>query len=411
VDIIRRSRRPETARKNLMRRLSLTEVQAQAILDMPLRRLTSLETNQLRDEEKELRARIKYLKDLLRSQKKRLNVVVEETKALKEKFATPRRTVILDSEEAVAGAAVITESDLRMPESRQVVLVTTAGIERRDSSGFRYAPADGITSRSTTSQLIQVRADPADEVILISSKGRAWRNQVGFVPEKAGFPQMGLRKDERIVGAAVLPKEGAYLVATTRAGRIKRTRIEDLSLTNGHWATVVGLPEEDDEVLFADIVGDGTEVLFATRGGQVLRTSADEVNPQASGTARGVAGIKLKKGDELISGALIPADRVRKTWVFVISEKGYVKRVPLKEYSLQGRGTQGVRTLNITRSTGKVAAVAVGTLNAGLDVIFENGKRQHMSAKKAPPDNRYNRGKKLIQVRKAGGPVAMAVVI
>ncbi len=410
VAIIKRSRRPDTARTNLMRRLRLTEVQAQAILDMPLRRLTSLETSQLRDEEKELKARIKYLKGLLRSQKKQLDVVIKETKTLKEKFATPRRTVILDSEDAVAGAAVVTESDLRMPEGRQVVLVTTAGVERRDSSGFRYAPAVGMTSRATTSQLIQVRADPADEVILISSKGRAWRNQVGFVPEKAGFTQIGLRKGERVVGAAVLPKEGAYLVAGTRAGRIKRTKVEDLSLTNGNWATVVGLPEEDDEVLFADIVADGTEVLFATRGGQVLRTNADEVNPQASGTARGVAGIKVKKGDALISGAAIPADEVKKTWVFVISEKGYVKRVPLKEYSPQGRGTQGVLTLNVTQATGKVAAVAVGTLDEGLDVIFEDGKRQHMPAKKAPSDNRYNRGKKLIQVRKASGPVAMAVV-
>lgn len=411
VAIIKRSRRPETARTNLMRKLSLTEVQAQAILDMPLRRLTSLETNKLQDEAKELKARIRYLKSLLRSQKKRLEVVIEETEALKERFATPRRTVILDSEDAVAGAQVVTESDLRMPEGPQVVLVTTGGIERRDRSGFRYAPASGITSRATTSQLIQVQADPTDEIILISSKGRAWRNQVGFVPEKATFPQMGLRKGERVVGAAVLPSEGAYLVAGTRAGRIKRTRVEDLSLTNGNWATVVGLPDEDDEVLFADIAGDGAEVLFASESGQVLRTSTDEVNPQASGTARGVAGISLKTRDRLISGTVIAADRISKAWVFVISEKGYVKRVPLKEYTRQRRGTQGVRTLNITGATGKVAAVAVGPLDAGLDVIFEDGKRQHMPAKKAPAENRYNRGKKLIKVNQADGGIALAVVI
>ena len=411
VDIIRRSRRPETARTNLMRKLSLTKIQAQAILDMPLRRLTSLETNKLQDEEKELKARIRYLKSLLRSQKKRLEIVIEETGALKEQFATPRRSVILDSEDAVAGAQVVTESDLRMPEGPQVVLVTTAGLERRDRSGFRYAPSNGITSRATTSQLTQVQADPTDEIILISSKGQAWRNQVGFVPEKADFPQVGLRKGERVIGVAVLPGEGAYLVAGTRAGRIKRTRVEDLSLTSGNWATVVGLPDEDDEVLFADIVGDGAEVLFASEGGQALRTSADEVNPQASGTARGVAGISLKKGDRLIGGAVIPSDQVSKTWVFVVSEKGYVKRVPLTEYSRQGRGTQGVRTLNITGVTGKVAAVAVGTLKDGLDVIFEDGKRQHMPAKKAPAENRYNRGKKLVKVGQADGGIALAVII
>lgn len=411
VDIIKRSRRPDTARNNLVRKLRLTEVQAQAILDMPLRRLTSLEINKLQDEEKELKARIKYLKGLLRSEKKRLEVVIKETKELKQRFATPRRTVILDSEEAVAGTEVVTESDLRMPEGRQVVLITTSGIERRDSGGFRYSPIDGITSRATTSQLIQVRADPTDEVILISSKGRAWRNQVGFVPEKAEFTEIGLRKDERIIGAAVLSKKGAYLIAGTRAGRIKRTKVEDISLTNGNWSTVVGLPDEDDAVLFADIVGDGAEVVFATEGGQVLRTSADEVNPQASGTARGVAGISLKQGDRLITGTVIPANEVDKTWVFVVSEEGYAKRVPLTEYSKQGRNTQGVRTMNITKSTGKVAAVALGTLDDGLDVIFEDGKRQHMPAKKLPAENRYNQGKKLIKVKEADGPITLAVVI
>lgn len=411
VDIIKRSRRPETARNNLMRKLDMTELQAQAILDMPLRRLTSLETNKLKDEEKELKARIDYLEGLLRSQKKRLEIVVEETTAIKEEFAAPRRTVILDSEDAVAGTGVVTESDLRMPGTRQIVLVTTSGIERRDTSGFRYSPTDGITSRATTSQLIHVRADPTDDVILISSKGRAWRNQVGFVPEKAEFTAMGLQKGGRIVGAAVFPQADAYLVAGTRAGRIKRTKVEDISLTNGNWATVVGLPDEDDEVVFADIVGEGAEVIFATRGGQLLRTSADEVNPQASGSARGVAGINLKKGDELLAGAVIPADVANKTWIFVVSENGYVKRVALKEYSKQGRGTQGVLTLTITETTGEVAAVAIGTLDDGLDVIFEDDKRQHMPAKKAPPGNRYNRGEKLVKVNKADGQVAQAVAI
>jgi DNA gyrase subunit A len=411
VDIIKRSRQPETARTNLMRKLNLTEVQAQAILDMPLRRLTSLEINKLKDEEKELKARIHYLKGLLRSQQKRLDVVVEEARALKEKFATPRRTVIIDSEEAVAGAGVITESDLRMPEGPQVVLLTTAGIERRDKSGFRYAPSDGITSRATTSHLLQVYAEPTDDVILISNKGRAWRNPVGFVPEKAEFNELGLKKGERVVGVAVLPKEGAYLVAGTLAGRIKRTKVEDLSLTNGNWATVVGLPDENDEVLFATIAGDGAEVLFATESGQVLRASADDVNPQASGSARGVAGIGLKKDDRLIYGTVIPADRVGDTWVFIISEKGWAKRVSLQEYTKQGRGTQGLRTLNMTAATGKLGAVTTGTLNGGLDVIFENGKRQHLEAQKVPAENRYNRGEQLIKPKQADAPIAAAVVI
>ncbi|MHC5022148.1 MAG: DNA gyrase/topoisomerase IV subunit A, partial [Planctomycetota bacterium] len=168
VAIIRASRNPDTARKNLMKRLKLSEVQARAILDMPLRRLTALEVTSLKDEQKELGKRINYLKGLLKSEAKRLAVVSDEIADIKSRFASPRRTVIIDSEDMAAGNQVVMETDLRMPEGAQVVVVTTSGIERRDASGFRYTPTPGLTSRATTSQLLHTRAEPTDEVLLLS---------------------------------------------------------------------------------------------------------------------------------------------------------------------------------------------------------------------------------------------------
>jgi DNA gyrase subunit A len=290
-------------------------------------------------------------------------------------------------------------------------LITTAGIERRDTNGFRYARTEGMTSRATTSQLIQVRADPSDEVILISSRGRAWRNQVGFIPEKALFEQMGLQRGERVVGAAVKPSSDQRLVVGTKAGRIKRTEVGDLNLTSGSWSAVVGLPEADDEVLFADFAGDDAEVVFATAGGQVLRTSAGDVNPQASGTARGVAGISLKKGDHLVAGTVIKAADADTTYLVVISEEGYAKRIHLGEYPKQGRATQGVQTLRVTATTGAVATVAFGTAEEGLDVVFADGKRWYAPAEDVPVENRYNQGKRIVPVWEADGPIVAAVVI
>jgi DNA gyrase subunit A len=337
--------------------------------------------------------------------------VIQETTEIKERHATPRRTVIIDSEDAAAGDGVITESDLRMPGSRQVVLLTTAGIERRDASGFRYSPAAGVTSRATTSQLVQVRAQPTDGVLLVSSRGRAWTKPVGFVPEKAAFRELGLDRGEAVVGVAVLPEADVFLVLGTRAGRIKRTNVADLALTPGHWSRVIALADGDDEVLVATVAPSGSDVLFATRLGQMLRIHGDDVNPQASGTARGVTGISLKRGDRLVAGAVVPGDAIDGTWVFIVSDKGFVKRVPLADYPYKGRATQGVQTLRITDQTGRVSAVAVGPTDAGLDILFGDGKRQHLPAAKVPAENRYNRGKQLVRLVAADGPVVRAVVL
>jgi len=418
VAIIRGSKTPDQARERLMSRLKLSEVQARAILDMPLRRLTSLEIAQLRDEAKELRARIKYLEGLLESERKRLAVIAEEAQGIRERFASPRRTVIIDSADMAAGNQVVMESDLRMPAGDQVVILTTNGIERRDAAGFRYAPTDGLTSRATTSQLATVRAAPTDFVLLLSSGGRAWQNQVGFVPEKSTLGQLGLGKDETLVNVAVLPEEraGQHLLFLTRAGRMKRTALSDLALNPGNWTTVVGLPDDGDAVLAAGITTDGAEALFATAGGYLLRTATDAVNPQASGSARGVAGIAVRPDDRLVAAAIVPqaltggGPEAGGVWVFIIAATGFVKRVPLAEYPHKGRGTGGVQTLKITGISGEVVAIGVGDETGGVDVLFENGKRQHIAAADVPAENRYRMGSRLIALLEAGAPITGVVV-
>ena len=440
VQIIRQSKNPETAREALMAKLALSEIQASAILDMPLRRLTALEIGKLKDEAAELKTRIKQLEALLASEQLRLEVVVEETVAIKARFASPRRTVILEASDAVAGTHVVTESQLRQPGEPQTLLLTTVGIERRPAAGYRYLPGDGLTGRATASLISKVTVPPTGEVLLLSSQGRAWRQAVGFVPEKADAKELGLERGESLIAALALPEPPAAvgegdgagagetdsqgehagaaqatqqvcLVLGSRSGRVKRTLLADLGLTPGHWTTVLGLVEKGDELLFAAFAPDAADIFFGTAAGQLLRTPAADVNPQASGSARGVAGIGLKGADKLLLGGVVPAEAFDKTAIYIVSEKGLVKRVPLAEYPSKGRGTGGVITLNVTAATGKVAALSIGPLAGDLDLLFANGRRQHIPAAQIPTVNRYQQGKALGLLKEAEAAVVGAVVL
>jgi DNA gyrase subunit A len=408
IDTIRRSRTVDTACANLVKKFGFTEIQATAILDMQLRRLAALERRRLAEEETELKKRIRYLESLLRSQAKQLDVVIEETTALKEQFAIARRTIILDQEGAVASSsAVTTEADLVMPEGSQALVLTPDGVERVDAEGFSYRASRSLTKQAVRDvHLAHVQVEPDDELIMLTSRGRGWRGQVGFIPSESSPEKLGLEQGERVIGLAVL-RPNAYLVMGTLGGKVKRTNVADLSLPDRTWDTVMGVGD-DDELLFGDIVGEGAHILFYTAEGQLLRIDGDTVNPQQTGTATGVVGISLRKGDRLLGGTVVPsaiADE-DKWQIIVFSQTGYAHRAPLAEFSIQGRGARGIRCLRPTKSAGNVGGVAVGQTGT-IDVYLADGRRQRLDIKDIPVGARDVRGERLINADKA--PVAQVV--
>jgi DNA gyrase subunit A len=408
IDTIRRSRNVDTARSNLMRKFKFTEVQAQAILDMQLRRLTALERSKLADEAKELRARIRYLEKLLASEKLRLGVVIKETQALKNDFATPRRTVIVEAEGTGAGT-VTTAADLVLPGGPQVLVVKPDGVQRHASEDFSYRGSRTLTKGAVRDvHLAHVEVPPDAEVLLLSSAGRGWKGAVGFVPEQGSESALGLQRGERVVAIAVL-QEGAFLLLGTKQGRVKRAQVGDLSLLDRQWGPVIGLAERD-ELLFGDVAGEGAHVLFFTAEGQVLRIDGDTINPQQTDKARGVAGISLKKGDSLLGGAVVPnAVRDEEKWsVAVVTKPGYAHRAPLAEFSVKGRGTQGVRAWRPSKRGGRVGAIAVGRKGT-VDVYLSDGRRQRLEMKDIPKTARDALGNRLIQAKDE--PVARVIVL
>jgi DNA gyrase subunit A len=392
IDTIRRSRTADTAETNLIRKFKFSRLQAQAILSMQLRRLAALERQKLTDEQKELKARIKYLKGLLASEARRLDVIVEETNALKEKFATPRKTVILVGEKP--SDTIVTEAELARPDGPQMLVVTTQGFQRNDSKGFSYRVKAGTTSRAVEAHRMHVLAGQDDTVVLVSSLGRAWWGGVGRLPRSASFEDLGLEKNEQIAGIGVLSPE-SYLVVGSLECQIKRVKASDVaSLAEATWSPIIGLSGKEDRVLFAGTGSDEANVMFFTSS-NAIRFSAGDVNPQATPSARGVAAIKLRKGDRLLCGTLIP-DPKAKIGVAVVSRGRYLKMVPLDEFPVQGRGGQGVQLLNQTRATGPVVATAAGPLEGALDLIAPDGKRQRLD--QVPTGNRASRGTKLVEL-------------
>jgi DNA gyrase subunit A len=406
IETIRRSREPRTARNNLRRTFGFSEAQANAILQTQLQQLAALGRIRLKDEAEELEERIDYLEGLLASQKRRLGVVIEETVSLRERFVVPRRTVIVDSEDKAAGTTVMTSSDLVAPEADQVLVLTPGGVERCDVADFSYRPSEGLTTRSARSvHLARVRAKPDDEIILLTNRGRGWRGQVGFVPIDATPAKLGLEKGEEVVALSVL-RPDAHLLLGTRAGRIKRSPVAELSLIYREWGPVMGL-EKDDELLFGGVVTAGANAIFYTREGQLLRLDGDEVNPQKTDTAGGVIGIALKKGDGVLGGMVVPAGAQRGDkggaggeWqVVVVSETGYANRVPLEEFPVQGRNTQGVQCLRETKSGGGLGDVAVGKVGDAVDVYLADGRRFHArDLSRIASLTRGSRGKRLVDV-------------
>jgi DNA gyrase subunit A len=392
IATIRRSRTVETAEANLMKNFKFTQLQAQAILAMQLRRLAALERRKLADEEKELKARIRYLKGLLRSQARRLEVVVEETLAIKEKFATPRKTVILTDEKP--GDSIVTEADLAVPDGPQMVVVTNQGVQRADAKRFGYRVKPGVTSRAVEAHRLHLRTEPEDTVVLVSDKGRAWWGAVGRLPRSASFGDLGLTKGERVVGVGLLSDDDC-LILGTRQGRVKRVKAQDVKSTaEASWAAVIGLAGGDDSVLFAGVGDDKAQAMFFGTS-RANRFVAGDVNPQVSRSAKGVAGIKVRKGDQLLGGAVI-GDPKEKLGVVVVSKTGYLKRVSLSEFSVQGRGGQGVQLLNQTKATGPAVAVMVGPMDGAVDLLSADGKRQRLD--EVPMTNRANRGDKLVEL-------------
>lgn len=395
IQIIRRSRSAETARANLSKSLKLSETQARAILDMPLRRLVALEQKKIETEYQELLKDIKYLEGLLKTPKKILGVIKEELIDLKEEYGSPRRTIIIDEE--ANGDKLFTAGDL-MPDEAVVVCVSHSGRICRWPAEAALEPARG---QQADPLAVAVPARTRQTLYLIRADGQASLIPMHQVPAGAA-PGDGpnliefTSGDAPVVAGLALSNQGetaGYLCLASRQGRVKRVALSDLTAIRGSEATVMGLDQGDSVLTAFTTPGEG-EIILVTAQGQAIRFAEEEVRAMGL-PAAGVLGIKLARADEVVGAGPVKP----RSDLLVVTQKGNGKRTDTGEYPTQGRYGQGVIAIALTKADGLIAAAAVISASDRVMFISEKGNNKAIYGRSVTRVGRNQKGKSLISIR------------
>jgi DNA gyrase subunit A len=420
IDTIRRSQSADTARNNLMRTFKMSEIQAQAVLDMQLRRLAALERKRIQEEYDEITQRIAYLEDLLASKAGILGLIKADLLQLKKSFGDPRRTVILQLDEK--GEPCINGL---LPEEDLFILVTRSGAVRRMPAS---ASESGMATGQRDPWLAAFQARSRERVMLFTDRGRVLALAAHQLPDAAqhpeGLPALALAgrgpapDDERVIdvihalscesddGDGAVAQD-RYITMATQQGKVKRVSLSEIETsTRGSAADpmpVIGLTD-GDALVRALLTHGGGELMLVTAQGKAIRFTEDEVSIQGRG-ATGVKGIQLQEDD-----AVVDMDLVRQgAELVVLTALGYAKRTPLSEYSAQGRGGQGALTVDSAKlaDTGSVTAARI--VARGEEVIFctEQGTMVRAALGDIPARDRTTWGRVVTRSRR-GAMIAVA---
>lgn len=359
IRLIREAPDAETARQDLMEKLKLAEVQAQAILDLQLRRLAALERQKLETEYKDLQKIIKELKSLLGSPAKVLATVRQETDEIKTKYPSPRMSQVIEAEPTKLTLEEFTQQeDLVITLSRRGYIkripLETYKLQHRGGRGVK-----GMTTRDNDALQDLVVADTHHRLLLFTERGRAYGMRCFEVPADTSRISRGtslknlvsLGQNERVnamVAAENLDSEG-YLILATRLGEVKTLQFKDLANMRSNGLAVMDL-DDDDEVVSVRRRFKGEDVIMVTSNGLSIRFSADQV-PRRSRAAGGVRGIRLDKGDVVVGMEVIKPDEQ----LLVVSLQGYGKLVSMAKYPRQRRAGRGVLVFKVTDKTGRLS--------------------------------------------------------
>jgi DNA gyrase subunit A len=381
IKLIRASRDTDAARSGLVTRFKFSELQATAILEMPLRRLAALERKKLEDELAEKRKLIKYLEDLLAHPAKILGVIKEELLGLKERYGDARRTTIIGDakNKGVNAGEVLTSHELVPTENVYVVV-------GRNGKVGRWSDAPKITASVGVVPAAVVKTTTRDLAYIVGSSGKAIVLSVANLPQEdvtsgAGIDltSIGFPQGDDVIGAFALPRTEAtgYVLLATSNGMVKRSEVSTLPGATGQVFTIIGVNEGDLAVSVCQPKGDEDVVLF-TQQGMAIRFKQEEVRAMGL-PAAGVVGIKLADGDIVMSMGV--ADETHKELEVVLgTTDGKAKRLAFKEYPLQGRGGKGVVTAKLVRDA-TVADAVMATEEDTIVYITLKGGAKSLKAK------------------------------
>ncbi|MGR3766362.1 DNA gyrase subunit A [Rossellomorea sp. NS-SX7] len=402
IALIRGSQTTELAKQGLMDQFSLSDKQAQAILDMRLQRLTGLEREKIEDEYQELVKLIAELKAILADDEKVLEIIREELLEIKERFNDDRRS------EIVAGGIENIEDEDLIPRENIVVSLTHNGYIKRlpvstyrsQKRGGRGIQGMGTTGDDFVEHLLTTSTH--DTILFFTNKGKAYRAKGYEIPEFSrtakGLPiinMLGVEKDEWI-NAMIRVEEFVddwYLFFTTKHGISKRTPVSDFANIRTNGLIAINL-RENDELISVKLTDGEKDMIIGTKKGMLIRFPETDVRSMGR-TATGVKGINLSDDDIVVGMEILE----EKSDVLVVTVNGYGKRTPASEYRVQTRGGKGLKTCNITERNGELVSVKAVTGEEDLMIITAHGVLIRMDVNDISTTGRNTQGVKLIRLQ------------
>jgi DNA gyrase subunit A len=405
IQMIRNARDPKAAKEGLVTNFGLTEIQAQAILDLRLQRLTGLERDKILEEHRETVALIARLRAILADEKEIYKIIVEELKEIKEKFGDERRTQIVDRTEEISIEDLIVDEDM-------VVTISHEGyIKRNPVSLYRAQHRGGKGKIGTTTREEDFVASTHSSILFFTTIGKVYWIKVHELPQASraarGRPivnLLNLEQGEKVSAFLSVREfqEGRYVVFATKKGLIKKTDLMSYANPRASGIRAIAL-EDGDEVIGVRLTDGQQDIILSTAEGQSIHFKEEQVRPTGRG-AYGVVGIRLDNGDAVVSMEILSlgAD------ILTVAENGFGKRTEMEEYRLQSRGGKGIITMNTTEKTGRVMGVQQVTEDDQFMLVTNNGKIIRLRVKDIRVIGRNTQGVRLIDLEEGERVVSLA---
>jgi DNA gyrase subunit A len=410
IALIRAAKNPGEAREGLMAQFSLTQIQAQAILDMQLQRLTGLERQKILDELAELLKVIERLLAILSNDRLLMQIIVDELRKIQSRYGNERRTEILPEEGEFRIEDLIAEEDMAITVSNTGYIKRTAiSSDRSQRRGGKGRIGMRTREEDFVSHLFV--ASTHAYIMIFSDRGRAYWLKVHEIPDvgpdgrgKAIANLVSMQEGERIAALLAVREfdENKFIVMGTKRGEVKKTELTAFS--NPRAGGIIAMDVEQGDAVIAVQVSDGThEVFIGTRDGMSIRFPESDVRSMGR-TAGGVRGIMLREGDEVVGmDVLSPGGTI-----VSVTEQGYGKRTELDEYRIQSRGGIGIINIQTSERNGKVIGVLQVADDDELMVITQQGKTLRMAAKSIRTIGRATQGVTLIDTEDDDRAVSIA---
>ena len=420
INLIRASKTPEEARNGLMERFELTEIQARAILDMRLQKLTGLEREKIKADYDDLLKQIAWFKEILGSKEIRMNIIKDELATIKEKYGDERRSKIVYTAEDISLEDVI-------PDDKMVITISNMGyIKRTPLTEYRIQNRGGRGSKGSTTRDEDFLehlfiATNHNYLLLFTEKGKVFWLRVFEIPEgtktskgRAIQNLINIGQDD-VVKAFINTKNlkdeeyinSNFIILCSKKGIIKKTSLESYSRPRQNGINAITI-KEGDELLQAKLTSGSSEVILAKKSGRAIRFNESTVRPMGRNAA-GVKGVTLESENDEVIGMICLEEGEEKS-VLVVSEKGYGKRSDLDDYRVTNRGGKGVKTLNITDKTGSLIAVKDVSDTDNLMIINTSGITIRMAVENMRVMGRATQGVRLIKLGEKDEIAAVAKV-